>query len=481
MNKFRIIVTLTIISTLFNCGCKKLVDVKVPDNVIVADNVYNSDVTAIAVLNGIYTQLSNTTYISSARVPNISIWAGLSADEFTLWSNSNNTAQIAYYKNALSATGSGGEFWLNTYPLIYACNAAIKGLEASTTLTPSVRKQLLGEAKFIRAFFYFYLVNLYGDVPLVLTTDYTVNTVIPRTPTTDVSRQIIADLQSAQEQLADGYMDADVVTSSAERLRPCRAAATALLARVYLYAKQWSNAEAQSTAIISNTSVYDTVPLNKVFLKNSKEAIWQLQPVSTGSIVNSAESYFFVLSFAPKGLSNQHPVYLSNALLSSFETNDQRNINGTWVNVYTDISGSYYYPYKYKDVTTGDGNSPTEYTMMLRLGEQYLIRAEARAQQNNISGAQSDLNVIRHRAGLSNTAASGQASLLAAILHERQVELFSEWGHRWLDLKRTGNIDAVMTIATPLKGGTWSSYKQFYPIQQNELLKNPRMTQTAGY
>lgn len=462
-------------------------DVVPPNNVIVAENVYNSDVTAIAVLNGLYTLISRNNYppySSSATIPTISLWAGLSADELTLWSSSTSATQIAYYRNSLSASTAGFEFWQNTYPYIYTCNAAIKGLENSTTLTPSVKKQLLGEAKFMRAFFYFYLVNLYGDVPLVLSTDYTVNALISRTQASAVYSQIITDLKEAQDLLVDGYVTSDaktLYTSATERVRPCKAAATALLARTYLYTKQWANAEAQATAIINNTAVYDTVPLNKVFLKNSKEAIWQLQPVTQGTITNTAEAPFFVLSVPSTGVNSTHPVYLNNLLLNSFETGDQRKTNGNWVNIYTDVTGTYYYPYKYKDVTQGANVTPTEYTMILRLGEQYLIRGEARAQQNNISGAQSDLNVIRKRAGLPNTTANDQPSLLAAILHERQVELFTELGQRWLDLKRTGTVDAVMSVATPLKGGTWNSYQQLYPVSQNELLVNPKMTQTPGY
>jgi hypothetical protein len=121
--------------------------------------------------------------------------------------------------------------------------------------------------------------------------------------------------------------------------------------------------------------------------------------------------------------------------------------------------------------------------MVLRLGEQYLIRAEARAQQNKISDAQSDLNIIRTRAGLPNTTASDKNSLLSEIFHERKVELFSEWGHRWLDLKRTNAVDAVMSIVTPLKanGQQWQSYQKLYPVEFSEVRKSPNLTQTPGY
>jgi len=119
------------------------------------------------------------------------------------------------------------------------------------------------------------------------------------------------------------------------------------------------------------------------------------------------------------------------------------------------------------------------------LGEQCLIRAEARAQQGNLNGAISDLDIIRKRAGLPLIANTNpgisQSVLLTAILHERQVELFTEWGHRWLDLKRTNNVDGVMNTVTTQKGGTWNSDWQWYPITLSELQTAPNLVQNEGY
>jgi len=127
-----------------------------------------------------------------------------------------------------------------------------------------------------------------------------------------------------------------------------------------------------------------------------------------------------------------------------------------------------------------------EYDIVLRLAEQYLIRAEARAKQNNLTGTGSaiiDLNVIRNRAGLSDTTITVQENMLNAILLERRKELFTEWGHRWFDLKRTGKIDAVMQAYAPVKGTTWESYKSLYPIAQKQIDLNPGMAgqQNPGY
>ena len=125
----------------------------------------------------------------------------------------------------------------------------------------------------------------------------------------------------------------------------------------------------------------------------------------------------------------------------------------------------------------------SEILMVLRLAEQFLIRGEARARQNNISGAQNDLNAIRTRAVLKSTTANDMPSLLAAIQHERQVELFTEWGHRWLDLKRVGAIDAVMNGVTPLKanGVAWQPFQQLYPLLTNDLIKDANLVQNSGY
>ncbi len=144
---------------------------------------------------------------------------------------------------------------------------------------------------------------------------------------------------------------------------------------------------------------------------------------------------------------------------------------------------TWYFPYKYKYNTLTTNGTVYEYTMVLRLAEQYLIRAEAKVQTGDAT-AVNDLNAVRHRAGLADYAGStDKNSLLAAILHERQVELFTEWGQRWFDLIRTGNVDAVMSIVTPQKGGTWTTggHQTLYPIPIADIAADPNLTQNPGY
>lgn len=467
-----VITTIAIMLVIVQTSCKKIVDVEGPDTSINAANVYLNNATASAVLTGVYTNMSKSIF-QNGGIPSLSFYLGLSADELTLYSGSTNVTYGAYYANALTNQNTlGSDFWNNLYQTIFVTNSAIEGLTVSNSLTPGVKQQLLGEAKFMRAFCYFYLVNLYGDAPLALTTDHKINATLSRAPKNAIYQQIIIDLKDAQNQLSSNYLKANLIGSTTERVRPTKWAATALLARVYLYTGDNLNAAAQATAVINNSSTYNLTNLNIAFLKNNSEAIWQLQPVLSG--YNTQEARLFILPSS--GPSNPlFPVYLNTDVVNSFEIGDQRK--AIWTNNITVGVNNYFYSFKYK-VSTGE---VTEYTMVLRLAEQYLIRAEARTKQNDFSGAQADLNVIRSRAGLPNTTANDNVSLLNAILHERQVELFTEWGHRWLDLKRTGNVDAVMGMVTPTKGGTWQTTDQLYPIPETELLKAPQLTQNPGY
>lgn len=477
-NKTRIYILLSFLVVV--ASCKKFVDAGAPETRLNAENVYTNDATAIAVMTGLYSRIASgiPSPNFSSGVESLSLRCGLSADEYTLYTGA-PLALSAYYNNALlsnATTSIGSEYWNVFYDHIYMVNSALEGLTKSTSLTLSVKKQLLGEAKFMRALFYFYLTNLYGDVPLITSTDYKVNSNLARVSKSDVYEAINVDLIDAQALLSADFLDSKLqkYTGDIERVRPTKWAATALLARSYLYNNDFTNAEIQSTSVIDNTNLFDTVSINGVFLKNSKEAIWQLQPVKISQ--NTDDSKMFIVT---TGFSGSTPVRLSDTLLNSFDSVDLRRKSGNWIKSVTIAGKTYYYPYKYKNNT----GTVTEYLMVLRLAEQYLIRAEARAQLNKISEAKSDLNIIRWRAELPNTAAVDKSSLLTAILRERQQEFFSEWGHRWFDLKRTNSVDALMSLITPKKanGSLWKSFQKLYPIPYSDLWQNSSLTQNPDY
>lgn len=449
---------------LLTTACKKFVQVPPPKNTITTPAVFSDSLNATAGVIGIYTLIMDnfTSFIQGS----ISLYTGLASDE--LYPSAASSDENQFYINGVSAisNSANGVNWQNGYIIIYQANACIEGLTTSTGISNSLKNQLIGESKFLRALCYFNLVNLFGDVPLVTTTNLSVNATLPRTSKDLVYQLIIQDLKDAQNLLSTNYI-------SAGRARANKYSALALLARCYLYLGQWQNAEDIATQVISNVSSYSLVSdLNNVFLSGSNEAILQLKPTIGG--LETGDGYIFL----PASSSVVPKYVISNNLLSAFELNDIRK--SKWLKSNVVSSQTYYFPYKYK--LGYDGNtSPTEYYMLFRLGEQYLIRAEARCNLNNVSGAQTDLNMIRARAGLPGTTATTQADVLNAIYHERQVELFCETGHRWFDLKRNGQVNSLMATITPSKGGVWSPDYQLFPIPFSQMQLNPFLNQNPGY
>jgi hypothetical protein len=463
-------------------ACKKLIEIPPPTGSITTTETFDDSLDANGAIQGLYSALLSQTDQVAFGNGIMSLFVGSSSDELVPFYTFTDFGQ--FYRNAILPTsGEGYQIWSEAYNYIYEANACIEGLQASTGLSSAAKSQFTGEAKFVRAFCHFYLVNLFGNVPLITSTNYQTNTLSTRTPVAVVYQQIIADLKDAQSSLA-----ADYSISGGQRTRANSWAATALLARTYLYTDSFASAAAQSSSIISNVGLFSLDTLNGVFLANSTEAILQWGLNTAWPSYNSNPEAAFNL---PEN-NTQPPNYffLSPQLLAAFEPGDGRY--AAWVDS-SDYSGTnYYYPFKYK---IGTGSSvfapnaaPTEYYMVLRLAEQYLIRAEAEANgaSGGLSAAIADLNSIRARAGgiplLSPSLT--QQQVLAAVAHERQIELFAEWGNRWLDLKRTGQINSVMGLpggVCAAKGGSWNSDWQFYPIPRNELLSDPNLSQNQGY
>jgi len=162
------------------------VDIGAPQTQAESAKVFSSDATATSAAVGLYYQMiaNNLTFLNGA----VTIYTGLSGDEL---SNVNpNSDYDAFKTNAIPSNNStiNSKFWSNAYKYIYQANAVLEGLKNSATITDSVKNQLRGEMLFSRALNYFYLVNLFGDVPLISSTDYTINGSIPRTSTVKVDQ-----------------------------------------------------------------------------------------------------------------------------------------------------------------------------------------------------------------------------------------------------------------------------------------------------
>jgi hypothetical protein len=438
-------------------SCKKLLDINPSGSAILSSSVFTDSVTVQSAIAGMYV-IGFAPQQSPYRF-SLSTIPGFTADELQFIGTQNDTY---INNNILSTDGGTGTIWAQSYSAIYNANALIAGVTGNGSISVRFQNQAIAEARFIRAFCYFYLINSFGDVPLVLTTDVNTNSRLPRAPAATIYTQILADLKFAQATLPADY----TTISGGARTRINKWIATAMLARVYLYQSDWVNAEAQATLVINNSLFNLPTDLTKVFTPTSTEAIWQLY--------NDLQGYtWYANTILPSAVTKIPTYILSPSLISSFEAGDARKT--TWTNTVVYQGTTYTYPYKYKNITL---SANAEYYTVLRLAEQYLIRAEARAQQNNVSGALADINAIRARAGLAASTASTQATLLAAIAQERRIEFNCEWGHRWYDLKRTGTVNAVIGAAKPT---FWKPTAALYPIPLSVITIDGNITQNPGY
>ncbi|QJB30817.1 RagB/SusD family nutrient uptake outer membrane protein [Chitinophaga oryzae] len=445
-------------------SCNKFVDVGVPANKITTDVTFNNDADATAAVTGIYSQFASTTSLCSGGV---TVYTGLVSDELQYVNNDPDTKE--FQANAISSNNPTIQiaFWQRAYQYIYQTNACLEGIAASQLLSSAVKNQLSGECKVVRSFLYFNLVQLFGDVPLVTTTDYRASSGIPRTAAHLVYSQVIEDLNSAKQLLKEDYPSANAV-------RPNLFTAKALLARVYLCLNNWAAAELESGAVIDAKKYSLVTDLNKVFLMNSTEAIWQI--MSYGNI-NTLEGNSFV-TFSSRTIP---PYQLTEQLWQAFEPGDPRQVS--WTSTRTLNGKNYTFPFKYK-IPARPNNTISEYYTMFRLAEQYLIRSEARIMQGKIADGIADLNIVRARARGTDVAvlpdrpaSVSQHQAIAYLQQERRIELFTEWGNRWYDLKRAKL--ATITLK-PLKIG-WQDTDTLFPIPSGEIILNPHLTQNNGY
>jgi hypothetical protein len=441
-------------------SCKKLIEIPAnPPSSITQEQQFADSAATITAVAGVYAYNQGNGFSYSDG--QLTYTCGLSADELS-YTQTDDILQFYSY-NITPLNGGIINLWGYPYQGIYQVNAVLKGISGNANLSTAFQQQITGEMEVVRALYYFNMVNLFGGVPLVTSTSYKETQRLPRATVAAIYSQVFTDLTDAKERLRATY-------PSAGRARPNLYTAIALLAKVNLYQNNWQSAYNEADSVIKS-GIYDVTntPLTGVFLDGSKEAIWQI-PANQG-YYGVSDAQRFIPSYA-----GAVPNYiLTTPLLTAFETGDQRRQN--WVGSTTVTSGTFYYPYKYKNVSAS--TVPTEDQMILRLAEIYLIRAEAAAHLNKLPEALEDVDIIRTRAGLTGSTAdvASQTEVLDAVMQERRIELFCEWGNRWYDLKRTSTAEAVLGAE---KTG-FTADAALYPIPQAQIQLNNLLTQNHGY
>lgn len=466
-----IILTLMVAFSIAGTGCSKMIEIDPPLGETSSITVFRSDATSRSALSGLYSGLSSSQTQSNL----LTLYTSLAADDLRFLGTVASYDDYIFNNLDPVLTTSLNSVFNELYASINRANSIITGLETTTGTSAAVRKQIIAEAKFLRAYCFFHLVNLFGDVPLVNSTNTAVTAFLPRTPVAEVYTAIISDLTYAKDSLRTDYS-----ASANDRSNANRFAAAALLARVHLYTGNMAEAENNATEVISNTALYELIPATSmrrgVFVKNNREAIFHFLPyiASTNGYTNEGAN-FIPATYSATTINWS----LREELWNTFDDLDLRKRN--WIQDTTLSGVRFHIPFKYKNATQAlaAASGVVECPIVLRLSEQFLIRAEARMRKSapDATGALSDLNMVHTRAGLDALTITDPTALLNEIYSEKRKEFFCELGHRWYDLKRTNRANVVLGA---LKS-TWTATDALFPIPQTARDANPNLSQNPGY
>ncbi|WP_312078496.1 RagB/SusD family nutrient uptake outer membrane protein [Chryseobacterium sp.] len=437
-------------------GCEKMLEVDMPTNQISSDQVFENTQTADAALSGLYAGLYDSSPLSGDHTGR---FLGVYTDELNFYPASSNNGMLEAFQNTLiDSNVLVNTYWTNAYQKVYMCNSIIEGVENSVSLSQNDRNRLKGEAMVIRSILFFYLQQVYGDIPYPVTTNFMINQSIGKTTSAEVLQRIESDLKEAALLLLDTYRNT-------ERIFLNRKASQLYLAKVLMTEKKWAEAETVLKEI-KNSSLYQFQnDITKVFDKSSSHILWQLKPKNPGDPTKEAGLYYFA-NAAPTS------VALSPSMFNAFEASDKRKLN--WITAVTVGANTWYRINKYKNIS----NNTSEYSIVLRLEEVYLLLAEALAQQDKIGEALPLINAVKQRAGVNLlTQPMSKESLLNEILSENRKEFFTETGHRFIDLKRNDKLNTLISVKP-----NWKSFHRVWPIPQKEILLNNNLNpQNEGY
>jgi len=357
------------------------------------------------------------------------------------------------------------------------------------------KNEIIGEAKFLRAFYYFELVQYFGGVPLHLNeVTKQSEAYLPRSTVDEVYAQIIEDAKDAVSKLP---------LIQATKGRVTKGSANTLLGYVYMTLKDYSTAETYLKSVVSS-GTYELLPnyadIFSTSNKNNKESIFEVQYMQGTQGINSSWTYQFIPALSNTavitGVVGNNGIIggwntPTNDLINSYETGDLRK-DASIAFGYTDASGIFIaspFVKKYNHAHTIYNNTDDDW-MVYRYADVLLLLAECLNDQSKSAEALPYLNQVRNRAGLGNVTVTDKSQLDEIIAHERRVELAFE-NHRWLDLVRTGKAIEVMNAAgdvmkqehSYLLARTYqvNEDKFIFPIPQTELTLNSLLEQNPGY
>lgn len=439
-------------------SCEKLIETDFPNNQIASDLVFEDEQTAEAALAGLYSGMWETSMYSGG-INGKGALLGTYTDDLTcFYTSASNGVLDLYFNQQLPTNSAVTAFWTSAYQLIYSANSIIEGVGKSKSLSQTVKDRVRSEALLVRSMLYMDLFQIFGEVPYTDTTDYLINSTLKRMPEGEFLTKVETDLSESVNLLPVGYRNA-------ERIYPNKYAGYVALAKMKMLLKKWNESEVICSVIMQASLFSYQNDISKVFQKSGSHIIWQLKPKNTNDATKEASLYNFTaapMSFA-----------MNPNLVSSFSAADLRRQHYfTAVPFGAQIN---YKPAKYKNLAV---NNPTEYSVIYRLDEVYLMQAENFLQQNKTPEAIPLINRSRQRAGLPALPSTlGVTEAMTELRQEKRREFFTEQGIRFFDLKRWGMLDQLNSVKP-----NWKSSYEKWPLPQKELLVNPNLNpQNTGY
>ncbi|MDH6308573.1 hypothetical protein M2451_000884 [Dysgonomonas sp. PFB1-18] len=472
---------LSIALIFFASACSDFLDVDSQERVEEDDkeDVYTPEM----FVNGVYGMFTDWDYAFSFLA--ITEMISDNADKGSSPSDPGGDKQLFDELTFTSGAGSVDAMWTRWYKTIGRATKAIEFAESYGLQDATYKNRLIGEAKFLRAISYFYLVRGWGDVSIQE------EDVLTRAPKAEVYAHIEQDLKDAMAALPDKYTD------SKDLGRATKGAAQGLLSKVYLYQEKWQDAYDNASAVISNTNYgYALIDYSKIWRlegENSSESLFEIQARGT-SPAHGIQQYSETQGARGGtgwGWGFNTP---TQDLLNAFnaETSAQPGVTGDVIRRDATIifnNSTLYDGYELKNCENpmynmkayssankgaGDGDKNLRY---LRLGEIYLIKAEAGNELGKTTEALAALNDIRDRVKLTKVTTTNKDELRKAIWHERRLELAFEHD-RWFDLVRTGQAESVMKAhGKPFIKGK----HELFPISNTQLLNTPSLGQNPGW
>ncbi|CAN5509276.1 RagB/SusD family nutrient uptake outer membrane protein [soil metagenome] len=495
-------------------GCDKMLSPD-PVGVQTVDVTFTDFAGTVSAVNGVYNLLSGgDLYRGNLNLLSIDY----ASDDVI---NTSKTAASSYspldYFELPADNGLTFGLWNDFYRIIYRANVItnrVPGLSfpIAQSRNPAgglYTDQFVGEAKFMRAFAYFNLVRLFGDVPLRITEIKSPTEVnIARSPATQVYDQVIDDLNDAVAKLPPVYSGSG---TGNEKGRPTRWAALTMLADVYLTQKNYTEAKAAAAQVIAQSGLslnakYADNFAAKGGAENGSESLFEVQFSNGGSSSGTTpfgNPYAYIMG--PVTESNGGAVSLAayrptdnddvtnepgfkGGLIQEYETGDvRRDVNFTpgrnGAGLQNWLTSKHHVP---NTGAAGQANFP-----VYRLAEVLLLYAEATNEAGLLDAQGLEyINRLRRRAfGLPLTTPTTARDLVSGLTQaqyrdlirsERRKELALE-NHRWFDLLRYGFDYANTVLKVNQKRDAFTKDKFLLPVAKIELINNPLLIQNPGY